>query len=167
MADCDWGNPPGAAGPPGSPEALPACPEGRPAPGGELQVRGQRFPLVPRHLSHVSQLFPVLPAAVAHQSTHPCPAQSPALMGWTTFLTTYKVRPRVTPVRAGYSTSGGGVTSLCLCLDCPAAWSSITSGDFTVRRLPGAHFYLKDAANEKVLLDYISKQLETAHMDYL
>lgn len=54
----------------------------------------------------------------------------------------------------------------CSCLSCPAAWSSITSGDFTVRRLPGAHFYLKDAANEKVLLDYISKQLETAQMDY-
>lgn len=88
MADCDWRNPPRAAGPPGRPEALPAGPEGRPAAAGDLQVRRQRSPLVPRRLGHVSQLFPVLPAAVAHQSAHPCPAQSPALMGWTTFLMT-------------------------------------------------------------------------------
>ncbi|KAG7231684.1 hypothetical protein INR49_010734 [Caranx melampygus] len=47
------------------------------------------------------------------------------------------------------------------------AWSAVTSGDFTVRMLEGAHFYLKDPGNEKVLLDHITKHLETSHMDYL
>ncbi|CAF89691.1 unnamed protein product [Tetraodon nigroviridis] len=46
------------------------------------------------------------------------------------------------------------------------AWRSITSGDFSIRMLPGSHFYLKDSANEELLLDYITKQLETAEMDY-
>lgn len=47
------------------------------------------------------------------------------------------------------------------------AWKSITSGDFTIRMLDGSHFYLKDAGNEKVLLDFITKHLETSEMDYL
>ncbi|XP_029976799.1 S-acyl fatty acid synthase thioesterase, medium chain [Salarias fasciatus] len=47
------------------------------------------------------------------------------------------------------------------------AWKEITSGDFTVRMLDGSHFYLKDPANEEILLDYIRRHLETAHMDYL
>ncbi|XP_055731962.1 S-acyl fatty acid synthase thioesterase, medium chain isoform X1 [Salvelinus fontinalis] len=47
------------------------------------------------------------------------------------------------------------------------AWKDMSSGDFTVQMLPGAHFYLKDAANETVILDYITKYLEMAEMDYL
>ncbi|XP_015252318.1 PREDICTED: S-acyl fatty acid synthase thioesterase, medium chain [Cyprinodon variegatus] len=47
------------------------------------------------------------------------------------------------------------------------AWRSITSGDFTIRMFDGSHFYLKDAGNEKILLDHITKALETAEMDYL
>lgn len=33
--------------------------------------------------------------------------------------------------------------------------------------LPGTHFYLKEDANEKYILDYITKHLEMAEMDYL
>ncbi|CAN9503548.1 unnamed protein product [Ophioblennius macclurei] len=47
------------------------------------------------------------------------------------------------------------------------AWKEMTSGDFTVRMLDGSHFYLKDPANEAVILDYVRKYLETADMDYL
>ncbi|KAK2920849.1 S-acyl fatty acid synthase thioesterase, medium chain [Channa argus] len=47
------------------------------------------------------------------------------------------------------------------------AWKDITSGDFTVRLLDGSHFYLKDSQNEKILLDYITKHLETFEMAYL
>ncbi|XP_068189354.1 S-acyl fatty acid synthase thioesterase, medium chain [Antennarius striatus] len=47
------------------------------------------------------------------------------------------------------------------------AWKSITSGDFTVRILGGSHFYLKESVNEKIILDYITKHLETSQMDYL
>ncbi|XP_051992477.1 S-acyl fatty acid synthase thioesterase, medium chain isoform X2 [Xyrauchen texanus] len=47
------------------------------------------------------------------------------------------------------------------------AWKNMTSGDFTVQILPGSHFYLKEAANEKIILDFITKHLETAEMDYL
>ncbi|XP_030645018.1 S-acyl fatty acid synthase thioesterase, medium chain [Chanos chanos] len=47
------------------------------------------------------------------------------------------------------------------------AWKHMTSGEFTVHMLPGSHFYLKEAANEKVILDHITKHLETAEMDYL
>uniref|UniRef100_A0A9J7Z2Z8 oleoyl-[acyl-carrier-protein] hydrolase n=1 Tax=Cyprinus carpio carpio TaxID=630221 RepID=A0A9J7Z2Z8_CYPCA len=37
----------------------------------------------------------------------------------------------------------------------------------TVQMLPGTHFYLKEDANEKYILDYITKHLEMAEMDYL
>lgn len=47
------------------------------------------------------------------------------------------------------------------------AWKSMTSGDFTVRMLDGSHFYLKDPENEKILVDYVTKHLETCEMDYL
>ncbi|MED6271186.1 hypothetical protein CHARACLAT_017617 [Characodon lateralis] len=47
------------------------------------------------------------------------------------------------------------------------AWRNITSGDFTIRMFDGSHFYLKDAGNEKILLDYITKILETAEIYYL
>ncbi|KAM3858313.1 S-acyl fatty acid synthase thioesterase, medium chain [Diretmus argenteus] len=47
------------------------------------------------------------------------------------------------------------------------AWKEISSGDFTVRMMDGSHFYLKESGNEKILLDYITKHLETAEMDYL
>ncbi|KAM9384231.1 S-acyl fatty acid synthase thioesterase, medium chain isoform 1-T2 [Pholidichthys leucotaenia] len=47
------------------------------------------------------------------------------------------------------------------------AWKAITSGDFTIRMFDGSHFYLKDPANEKMLLDCITKHLETLEMDYL
>lgn len=47
------------------------------------------------------------------------------------------------------------------------AWKDMTSGDFTIQMLPGAHFYLKEAANEKIILDHVTKHLETAEMDYL
>nr|XP_020453284.1 S-acyl fatty acid synthase thioesterase, medium chain isoform X2 [Monopterus albus] len=47
------------------------------------------------------------------------------------------------------------------------AWKDITSGDFTVRLFDGSHFYLKDSGNEKILLDYITRHLETSEMDYL
>ncbi|XP_055013169.1 S-acyl fatty acid synthase thioesterase, medium chain isoform X2 [Boleophthalmus pectinirostris] len=38
------------------------------------------------------------------------------------------------------------------------AWKEITTGEFTVKMLDGSHFYLKEATNEKILLDYITKQ---------
>ncbi|KAF7669660.1 hypothetical protein LDENG_00159100 [Lucifuga dentata] len=47
------------------------------------------------------------------------------------------------------------------------AWKDISSGDFTVRMFDGSHFYLKDSGNEKIILDYITKYLETSEMDYL
>lgn len=43
----------------------------------------------------------------------------------------------------------------------------MTSGDFDIRMLDGSHFYLKDPANEEILLDLITKHLETTQMDYL
>uniref|UniRef100_A0A8B9R6M1 S-acyl fatty acid synthase thioesterase, medium chain n=1 Tax=Astyanax mexicanus TaxID=7994 RepID=A0A8B9R6M1_ASTMX len=47
------------------------------------------------------------------------------------------------------------------------AWQAMTSGDFTVQMLSGSHFYLKNPDNEKIILDHITKHLETAEMDYL
>lgn len=47
------------------------------------------------------------------------------------------------------------------------AWKDVTSGDFTVKMFDGSHFYLKEPQNEKMILDYVSKHLETAQMDYL
>lgn len=47
------------------------------------------------------------------------------------------------------------------------AWKDITTGDFTVKMFDGSHFYLKDSGNEKMILDYVTKQLETSEMDYL
>ncbi|XP_039978459.1 S-acyl fatty acid synthase thioesterase, medium chain [Xiphias gladius] len=47
------------------------------------------------------------------------------------------------------------------------AWKDATSGDFTIRMFEGSHFYLKDSGNEKVILDYVTKHLETSGMDYL
>ncbi|XP_037119190.1 S-acyl fatty acid synthase thioesterase, medium chain [Syngnathus acus] len=47
------------------------------------------------------------------------------------------------------------------------AWKDITTGDFLVRMLDGSHFYLKDPGNEQIILDYITKHLETSEMDYL
>ncbi|XP_037549452.1 S-acyl fatty acid synthase thioesterase, medium chain [Nematolebias whitei] len=47
------------------------------------------------------------------------------------------------------------------------AWRNITSGDFSIRTFDGSHFYLKDPGNEKILLDLITKSVETAEMDYL
>uniref|UniRef100_A0A8C6T3Z4 S-acyl fatty acid synthase thioesterase, medium chain n=1 Tax=Neogobius melanostomus TaxID=47308 RepID=A0A8C6T3Z4_9GOBI len=46
------------------------------------------------------------------------------------------------------------------------AWKEATSGEFTIKMLDGSHFYLKEASNEKILLDYITKQLETSELDY-
>lgn len=51
--------------------------------------------------------------------------------------------------------------------DLSTAWKSMTSGDFDIRMLDGSHFYLKDPENEKILLDLITKHLETSEMDYL
>nr|XP_004569274.2 S-acyl fatty acid synthase thioesterase, medium chain [Maylandia zebra] len=47
------------------------------------------------------------------------------------------------------------------------AWKDITSGDFTIKMFHGSHFYLKDSGNEKKILDYVTKHLETSEMDYL
>ncbi|KAM9738606.1 S-acyl fatty acid synthase thioesterase, medium chain [Menidia menidia] len=45
------------------------------------------------------------------------------------------------------------------------AWRCVTSGDFSIRMFDGAHFYLKEPENEKILLDQIQKHLEP-QMDY-
>ncbi|XP_077447483.1 S-acyl fatty acid synthase thioesterase, medium chain isoform X2 [Stigmatopora argus] len=47
------------------------------------------------------------------------------------------------------------------------AWKEITTGDFNIRMLNGSHFYLKDPENEGIILDYITKHIETSEMDYL
>lgn len=46
------------------------------------------------------------------------------------------------------------------------AWKEVTTGEFTVKMLDGSHFYLKETSNEKIILDYITKQLETSELDY-
>ncbi|XP_051928080.1 S-acyl fatty acid synthase thioesterase, medium chain [Hippocampus zosterae] len=47
------------------------------------------------------------------------------------------------------------------------AWKDITTGEFNIRMLDGSHFYLKDPGNERIILDYVTKHLETSGMDYL
>ncbi|KAM7373493.1 hypothetical protein PAMP_008340 [Pampus punctatissimus] len=47
------------------------------------------------------------------------------------------------------------------------AWKDITTGDFTIRMFDGSHFYLKESGNEKNILEYVTKHLETSEMDYL
>uniref|UniRef100_A0A3Q0SPR5 S-acyl fatty acid synthase thioesterase, medium chain n=1 Tax=Amphilophus citrinellus TaxID=61819 RepID=A0A3Q0SPR5_AMPCI len=47
------------------------------------------------------------------------------------------------------------------------AWKDVTSGEFTIKMFEGSHFYLKDSGNEKIILDYITKHLETSEIDYL
>lgn len=95
VADSGWRNSPGAAGQPRSAEALPARPEGRPAPGWELQVRWQRFPSDSPSFESRDPALAVVPPATPHQGSRSCPARSHVLMGRTTFLMTYKVSPLV------------------------------------------------------------------------
>lgn len=58
------------------------------------------------------------------------------------------------------------MSRLCFLLITWAAWKDITSGDFTIRMLEGSHFYLKEAENEKHILDYVTNHLEACEMDY-
>ncbi|XP_029444673.1 S-acyl fatty acid synthase thioesterase, medium chain-like [Rhinatrema bivittatum] len=46
-------------------------------------------------------------------------------------------------------------------------WKDLTSGNVIIYDLPGGHFYLKDPANEKIILSHIAKHLESAENTYL
>lgn len=243
MADPGWRNSPWAAGQPTGPAALPASPEGRPAPGGELQVCFPSLSSWSQGGGSVSSVFPQLsPARVppAVLSSHVlwwewwCSPWPTRLVLWLihrvslthTLMYCYLCKDQHPPTRPEpnhpqltpwlqlaipnlppdsdsklqshklwrqiqifwfYGSSWGfchhlpllekiennvlhhltGVLVFSCLFNDSTAWKSITSGDFTIRLLHGSHFYLKDSGNEKVLLDYITKQLETSEMDYL
>ena len=89
-----------AAGEPWSPEALPSCPEGRPARRGELQVSRRLCRSAFNNLFEIIRdsgwmfvviWLPGFPAGVTNRRVPSCPVQSHVLMEKMTFLMTYKV----------------------------------------------------------------------------